>query len=90
MEANFPNHKPTLHRFRGKHPYYFPPKLDGIWDIEECWGVMSQEVYREMRPTHIDAIIGRVRESSLKLTSKIFRNFFLKHTITCEICFKYV
>ena len=70
MEANFPNHTPTLHRFRGKHPYYFPPKLDGIWEIEECWGVMSQEVYRELHPTHIDAVIRRVREASLKLTTE--------------------
>ena len=70
MEANFPHHTPSLHRFRGKHPYYFPPKLDDIWDIEECWGIMAQEVYREPRPTHIDAVMRRVREASLNLTTE--------------------
>ena len=31
---------------------------------------MSQDVYREPRPMHIDAVMTRVREASLKLTAE--------------------
>ena len=31
---------------------------------------MSQDVYREPRPMHIDAVMRRVREASLKLTAE--------------------
>jgi transposase len=70
MEKHFPNHSPTLHRFRGKHEYFFSPKMDDVWPIERVWGIMSQDVYREPRPVHIKAVMRRVREASLNLSER--------------------
>ena len=75
MEEHFPNHTPTLHRYRGKHKYWFPPKLDDFWDIERVWAIMSEDVYREPRPTTIKAVMRRVREASLNLKPETLIKF---------------
>jgi len=63
MEQNFPAHTPTLHRFREKHPWYFPPKMDDFWVIERLWAILAAKVYRNPRPTHVDALMRRVRDA---------------------------
>ena len=68
MEENFPNHTPTLHRFRGKHPYYFPPKMDDFWPIERIWAILCDDVYREPRPKTIAMVMRRVREAVAKIS----------------------
>ena len=63
MSTNFPQHTPTLHRFRGKHDLYFPPKMDDFWPIERVWAILAARVYRNPRPTHISGVMRRVREA---------------------------
>ena len=63
MEENFPNHTPTLHRYRDTHPYFFPPKMDDFWPIERLWAILAQKVFRHPRPEHIDAVMRRIREA---------------------------
>ena len=63
MEQNFPAQTPTLHRFREKHPWYFPPKMDDFWVIERLWAILAAKVYRNPRPTHVDALMRRVRDA---------------------------
>ena len=63
MEQNFPALTLTLHRFREKHPWYFPPKMDDFWVIERLWAILAAKVYRNPRPTHVDALMRRVRDA---------------------------
>jgi len=70
MEEHFPNHTPTLHRFRGVSPLFFPPKMDDFWPIERVWAIIANKVYREPRPKTIAQVMRRVREESNKLTEK--------------------
>ena len=67
MAENFPNHTPTLHRFRNVHPYWFPPKMDDFWPIERIWAILAQQVYREPRPKTIAAVMRRVRDECRKM-----------------------
>ena len=62
MAENFPNHTPTLHRFRNVHPFWFPPKMDDFWPIERVWAILAQQVFREPRPKTIAAVMRRVRD----------------------------
>ena len=62
MEENFPALTPTLWRYEGKDDLFFGPKWDDFWSIERLWGIMSQRVYRNPRPTHIDGVMRRLRE----------------------------
>ena len=62
MEENFPAHTPTLWRYEGEHELFFGPKWDDFWSIERLWGIMSQRVYRNPRPTHISGVMRRLRE----------------------------
>ena len=52
METHFPAHTPTLWRYEGEDPLFFGPKWDGFWSIERLWGIHSQRVYRNPRPTY--------------------------------------
>ena len=61
MEKNFPKHTPTLWRYVD-HQLFFGPKWDDFWYIERLWGIYSQRVYRNPRPTHIDAVMRRLRD----------------------------
>ena len=67
MSTNFPQHTPTLHRFRGKHDLYFPPKMDDFWPIERVWAILAARIYRNPRPTHISGVMRRVREAVREL-----------------------
>ena len=62
MEENFPAHTPTLWRYEGKDDLFFGPKWDDFWPIERYWGITSQRVYRNPRPTHISGVMRRLRE----------------------------
>ena len=62
MEENFPAHTPTLWRYQDKDDLFFGAKWDGFWSIERLWGIYSQRVYRNPRPTHIDGVMRRLRE----------------------------
>ena len=69
MEENFPAHTPTLWRY-GEHELFFGPKWDDFWSIERLWGIMSQRVYRNSRPTHISGVMRRLREEVRNTDSK--------------------
>jgi len=69
MEKHFPNHTPTLHRYRGNHPYFFAPKMDDVWPIERLWAILAQKVYAEPRPKHIDHVVQRVRRAIKQVDS---------------------
>ena len=62
MEKHFPKHTPTLWRYQGKHELFFGAKWDDFWYIERMWAIYSQRVYRNPRPTHIDAVMRRLRD----------------------------
>ena len=62
MEENFPAHTPTLWRYEGEDDLFFGPKWDDFWSIERLWGIMSQRVYLNPRPTHIGGVMRRLRE----------------------------
>ena len=70
MKKHFPNHTPTLHRLRYKAKYWMAPKEDDIWYIERLWAIVSANVYRKPKPTHIKQVMRRVRETSLKITER--------------------
>lgn len=61
MKNNFPNYTPTLHRYRGEHEYYFPPKMDDFWPIERLWAILAHQVYRNPRPKNIQLVMKRLR-----------------------------
>ena len=63
MEENFPAHTPTLWRYQNEHELFFGAKWDDFWSIEKLWGILSQEVYRNPRPTHIEGVMRRLREA---------------------------
>ena len=63
MELHFPAHTPTLWRYQDKHELFFGAKWDDFWSIERLWAIYSQEVYRNPRPTHIDGVMRRLRET---------------------------
>ena len=62
MEKHFPQHTPTLWRYQGTHELFFGAKWDDFWFIERMWAIYSQRVYRNPRPTHIDAVMRRLRD----------------------------
>ena len=62
MEENFPSHTPTLWRYEGEDELFFGPKWDDFWPIERYWGISSQRVYRNPRPTNIKGVMRRLRE----------------------------
>ena len=62
MEKNFPNHTPTLWRYQDKHDLFFGAKWDDFWYIERKWAIYSQRVYRNPRPTNIEAVMRRLRD----------------------------
>ena len=71
MEENFPNHTPTLHRYRESgHEWFFPPKLDDFWPIERVWANLAKEVYRDPRPKHIQGVMRRVRDAVANFDDK--------------------
>ena len=41
---------------------FFGAKWDDFWYIERMWAIYSQQVYRNPRPTHIDAVMRRLRD----------------------------
>ena len=53
---------PTLWRYQGIHELFFGAKWDDFWFIERMWAIYSQRVYRNPRPTHIDAVMRRLRD----------------------------
>ena len=53
--------------FRGEHDWYFPPKMDDFWVIERLWAILAERVYRTPRPTHVEALMRRVREAVREL-----------------------
>ncbi len=63
MEENFAAHTSTLWRYQDEHELFFRAKWDDFWSIERLWGIYSQEVYRNPRPTHIDGVMRRLREA---------------------------
>ena len=63
MEVNFPAHTPTLWRYQDIHELFFGAKWDDFWSIERLWAILSQEVYRNPRPKHIEGVMRRLRES---------------------------
>ena len=62
MEDNFPAHTPTLWRYEDEDELFFGAKWDDFWCIEDYWGITSQRVYRNPRPTHINGVMRRLRE----------------------------
>ena len=70
MDEYFPAHTPTLWRYEGEHELFFGPKWDDFWSIERLWGIMSQRVYRNPRPTHISGVMSRLREEVRNTDSK--------------------
>ena len=62
MEENFPAHTPTLWRYQDTDPLFFGPKWDDFWSIERLWGIYSQRVYRNPRPSHISGVMRRLRD----------------------------
>ena len=63
MEQNFPAHTPTLWRYQETDELFFGAKWDDFFSIERLWAIYSQEVYRNPRPSHIDAVMRRLREA---------------------------
>ena len=61
-QKHFPKHTPTLWQYQGKHELFFGAKWDDFWYIERMWAIYSQQVYRNPRPTHIDAVMRRLRD----------------------------
>ena len=70
IDEHFPAHTPTLWRYEGKHELFFGPKWDDFWSIERLWGIMSQRVYKNPRPTHISSVMRRLREEVRNTDSK--------------------
>ena len=62
MEEHFPAHTPTLWRYENSDPLFFGSKRDDFWFIERLWGIHSQRVYRNPRPTHISGVMRRLLE----------------------------
>ena len=37
--------------------------MDDFWVIERLWAILAAKVYRNPRPTHVDALMRRVRDA---------------------------
>ena len=69
MDEHFPAHTHALEIRRGARAV-FGPKWNDFWSIERLWGIMSRHVYRNPRPTHISAVMSRLREEVRNTDSK--------------------
>ena len=69
MKEHFPAHTHALEIRRGARAVFWP-EVGCFWSIERLWGIMSQRVYRNPRPTHISSVMRRLREEVRNTDSK--------------------
>ena len=70
VEKN-PFHIPTLY-LEKENLYFFPPKMDDVWSIEIVCGILAQNLYAHLMPTHVNKLLKRLKKVHKSLKTRKF------------------